>query len=354
MVPHIRHLLKKSKEVFLDCALENGGIVAANTDNLCYSKETKNYRFVWPRDAAFILYAVKLLGIPKIEERFVRWLLERVEGFLETGLLFRRYATNGAKDPESGAQYQPDQAGALLWALTRGRQKPSKEKKQVISLLAEGLCGTWQGKHFSRTIYDLWEERKIIPREKSNFVYSLAACSVGLSQAARKVSQGRWEKASQEMGEAIQRCNGSYYPRICGTRIDRKIDASCLGLVWPFRVEALEQRMVGSLKMIEQKLFSSRGILRYEGDRYDGAVKEGKTGQGGGGSWPLLTFWYVIALSRIDRKKEADLLFRTYSQQFMDNIPEQVFSTKGKSSITPLAWSHAMFVIAAYELGYKL
>jgi GH15 family glucan-1,4-alpha-glucosidase len=33
-------------------------------------------------------------------------------------------------------------------------------------------------------------------------------------------------------------------------------------------------------------------------------------------------------------------------------IPEQIFEDKSRPSISPLLWSHAMFVIAAKFLGY--
>lgn len=347
MTKKVAHLLKKSREVILDCALENGAIVAANTDNPRYPKDVKDYRFVWPRDAAFILYAAKLLHIPKLEKRFAQWLLERAEGFSETGMLFQRYTTNGAKDAYYGAQYQPDQAGALLWAL---HKDSSKETKRVISLLAEGLYINWQRRHFSRTIFDLWEDRPISSKQQRNFSYTLASCSFGLSMAAKALREKRWELTSKEMKEALRYCGTSFYSRGSKTKENKNIDASTLGLVWPFSVVSQDKKLNNSLKIIQERLLAPEGVHRYERDRYDGSTKNGKTGRNRAGGWPLLTFWYVIALSRLKRKKEAREIFLNYIENFEDYIPEQLFRDKAKPSISPLAWSHAMFVVAAHEI----
>lgn len=350
MKSKINQLIKISKEVILDCCLENGAIIAANTDKNYYLKNVNNYRYVWPRDTAFILYAANLLGIKNIQKPFIKWLLNRAEDFSETGVIFQRYVTNGPKDTEFGFQYQPDQAGTLLWSLLEIYKKLDKDTEEVIRLLADGLCKNWSGKHFKITTYDLWEERKIFPSLKDNFSYSLAACSFGLNQAYKRLGDKKWLKTSNDMKKALKSTGKDYCSR---TAFDKRIDASILGLVWPFQVFETDSKLYRSVELIEEKLLTSQGVKRYVNDKYDGEMKNMRHCKRGAGGWPLLTFWYIIALSKIDKKEEARKLFNDYIRKFKDNyIPEQLFDNKIQASISPLCWSHSMFVIAAKELGY--
>ena len=87
----IKQLLDSSKDVILDCTLENGGIVAANSSKEYYSKDAKNYFYVWPRDGAYNCMAADVVGINYIQEKFFTWLSDRAEGWEETGLFYEKY-----------------------------------------------------------------------------------------------------------------------------------------------------------------------------------------------------------------------------------------------------------------------
>ena len=352
MMNKVNQLIETSKEVILDCCLENGAIVAANTDKEYYPKNVNNYRFVWPRDISFTLYAANLLNIKNIQKPFIRWLLNRAEGFSETGIIYQRYATNGARDTCFGYQYQPDQAGALLWSLLEICKKLDSEVKKTIKLLANGLCKNWNGKNFKISIYDLWEERKTVPSLKDNFIYTLAACSFGLKKAYEKLGEKKWLKVSNEMKNILKKSGENYYPRLWGRIPDKRIDASVLGLVWPFNVIKKDKKLLNSIKLVKEKLLTPLGIKRYENDEYDGRIENGTHWKKGAGGWPLLTFWYIIALSKINKKIEAKKLFNNYIKKFNKYIPEQIFDNKIQTSVSPLCWSHAMFVIASKELGF--
>ena len=66
MEKKIKELIKSSKKVIKDCALENGAIVAANVDKPYVHREAANYRWVWPRDAAFVCVAADILELSLI------------------------------------------------------------------------------------------------------------------------------------------------------------------------------------------------------------------------------------------------------------------------------------------------
>ncbi|MCH7759330.1 hypothetical protein IID20_03165 [Patescibacteria group bacterium] len=352
MEAKIKQLIKTSKKVILDCSLENGAIVAANTDHEQYPKNVANYRYVWPRDVSFTLYAASLLNIKDIQKKFLDWLLNRAEDFSDTGIIYQRYATNGARDTEFGYQYQPDQAGALLWSLLATNKKLNNQTEKVVKLLAKGLCKNWDKNHFFQSTHDLWEERYTIPQLKDNFGYTLAACSFGLGQTAQRLNKRKWLKVSQEMKQSLQNFKGNYYVRLWGQLPDKSIDASVLALIWPFQVMEINKKLLKSLELVEQKLLTPQGVKRYEHDQYDGRIANFTHWKKGAGGWPLITFWYIIALSKSGRKIEARKLFDEQINKFKNFIPEQVFDNELQISVSPLCWSHSMLVIASRELGY--
>jgi len=91
----IQELIKVSKEVIKESSLENGAIVAANSDKLSYPSTVQDYRRFWVRDAAYICMSADLLGLENIPERFFDWCLNRAEGFNETGIFQNAYNVNG-------------------------------------------------------------------------------------------------------------------------------------------------------------------------------------------------------------------------------------------------------------------
>ena len=130
-------------------------------------------------------------------------------------------------------------------------------------------------------------------------------------------------------------------------------DTSLLGLVYPAGVvDALDEKMRGTIdKIIEKNTVDNGGLLRYPKDRYCGSVKNGRVTLTGAGAWPLLNFWMAIYLCMCGDKKNARKYFNWPLERTEQHIPEQIFRDKKKSSVSPLAWSHAMFIIAADFLG---
>jgi len=203
MDQRVDELIESSKQVIRDSQVENGAIVAANTDKEYYPDDVANYRFVWPRDAAFTIYAEKLLGMDKLEAEFIEWLHDRAEGFSDSGLIFHRYATNGPRDTDFGHQYQPDQAAALLWTILETNSELTQKQNETVHLLADGLWSQWHGNSFAQNTHDLWEERTAHHDKNENFTYSLAACSKALYLAADRMGEQKWRKKADEMRERL-------------------------------------------------------------------------------------------------------------------------------------------------------
>ncbi|MCX7779224.1 MAG: hypothetical protein N2259_03230 [Patescibacteria group bacterium] len=358
MFKEIKKLIAKSKLVIKDCALENGAIVAANTDHDYYPREAANYRWVWPRDAAFICRAADILGLKEIPEKYFRWLLDRPQDFKKDSLLYTNYATNG-RFGSMGKIFQPDQMGESLWAIySHFKNDLSKalKFKELIERLANGLCRVWQKTHFSIHTIDLWEDvsRKTTTTMENNFTYSLAACAHGLILANKIIPHSLWLKTAQQMIKEIEEAydqKRGYFLRSVGKVLDTNIDASLLGLVWPFEIFSPDDpRMIRTIERIERNLVENGGVHRFQFDYFD---SEGSAWEGGG-AWPILNFWLAIYwLLRKNRKKALSYYQWVVKKvrKFNYFIPEQIFEDF-RIGLYPLAWSHAMFIIASQYLGF--
>lgn len=347
----IDRLLKISQEVLSDCAVENGAIIAANTDKPYYPREAANYHYVWPRDAAFICAAAEELKLP-IQEPYFTWLTDRPEDFKKDQLLYGNYATNGRLGTLT--DFEPDQMGTTLWAIYVHFEKNLKAAlkfRELIERLANGLVAVWNKTFFLQNTTDIWEEsnRQTSTRIENNFTYSLAACARGLMDANEIVPHHLWKEAALQMLSEIDEAHREkegYFFRNQGKISDPNVDASLLGLVYPFNVvEPDDKRMIDTIRKMEETIVTDGGVHRYQYDYYDG---EGSAWEGGG-VWPLLNLWMAIYWQRLGDTAKAWAYYSWVLDHVEDYIPEQIFPDFRKG-IYPFAWAHAMFVLATKEL----
>jgi len=389
----IKELIKASKEVIADGSLENGAIVAANSDRAVYPSTSQDYRYVWVRDAAYVCMAADLLGLRDIPERFFGWCLNRAEGFQQTGLFCNAYHVNGTlhgtlvppnglRVPRNvadkcidlihcGTQFQPDQSGSLLLAIAHHAEHFNVEVSKFADLIektADGICRSWRGNAFVLPCFDLWEERCVPPGQRRCHTYSLAMCISGLRVAIRLAGKKKtWLRTEKEMSnvfvEMYSRSTGSLPRTYRAGRMaergktrkeDSLPDTSLLGLVYPSGIlDPLDEKMARTVhELIERNTTNDGGLLRYPGDLYCGGVRKGWVTLTGAGAWPLLSFWMAIYYCLCQDNSSAEKHFNWPLARINKYIPEQIFRDKSKPSISPLLWSHAMFVIAAGFLGH--
>lgn len=335
-----------SLEVIKDCCLVNGAIVAANSDREDYPCDVQNYRYVWPRDAAYICVAADRAGEHSIQENFYRWLINRAEGS-DAGLLYQNYYTNG---PKRWLGLQIDQNGSILWSIHEHfKGKYPDYAKELIIKLADGILGLWSGDHFNQITQDLWEERFTYPELKQYHTYSLASCIKGL-ECASDVSTKYSETAKEMKNVLIQAIAHDKSIRTPGKLPDMTPDASMLGLIWPFGIYEPKSSESGKIiEMVEKNLVKDYGVYRYPYDSYCGYRKYGIDGRRGSGPWPLLGFWMGIIQKLAGRpekaKKYADFVYQYCQKNQTELLPEQIFDNTIQKSVRPLAWSHAMHIL---------
>lgn len=351
----IKLISDTSLRVITDCCLENGGIVAANSTKEYYTKDAKNYFYVWPRDAAFACIALDVTGHSIYQPNFFNWCFNNAEGFSNTGLFYEKYDPNGLK---VNANFQPDQTATFLlavWNYCKHQTVRISQFEKMVSLAANGICSVWNKGAFKVITTDVWEERNCFPNLEENFSYSLAACIKGLRCANDMFPHHKWIKVADKMKIKLDKHCSVYFVRSFGKLPDARIDASILGLVYPFGVyEANDTRVIASISEIEKRLSINGGIHRYELDEYDGWFCEGKHRNKGAGAWPVLNFWLSIYFSiKGDKEKAQKYYFWVLNQINSDGfIPEQIFDNPFQKSVSPLLWSHAMFILASHYLGF--
>lgn len=348
-------LVSTSSRVFQDCLLPNGCLVASPSHAPYFPRQAKSYLYCWPgRDLGFSVAGMEALG-HSVRDPLLRWMLERAEGFRETGLIYEEYHPNG---PRRGPEWQPDQAGTLLWALCRAPRLDHAAEREVVELAANGLVRHWTGEGFDRRHRDLWERRFASPRHGSNLTYTLAACAKGLLIAGDAYQRGEWVAVGEDMAQRVRGSVdaelGRYTRRFGGPQRDLNPDASLMGLVWPFDIVPVDDALSRTVAAIESDLLDGLGVRRYIFDGYDGEVEEiGAELRQGGGAWPLLTFWFAIVLERLGRRDDALRVFRSGLESANDDghFPEQRWRDgDSRVGVTPLLWSHMKFILALSEL----
>ena len=376
----VEKILEKSKEVFRNCSLPNGAIIAADVNNPIYPKNVKWYGYVWLRDASFVCYACDLLGMYEISEKFFKWCLDYAEGIRE-GIFAHKYFPNGRiagdfdlilnnselkgskrkivknylKVKVFYVQFQPDQLGSLIWSIfEHSKFRSIEDFKELVEILANGICKFWKKSHFSLPSFDLWEERVALPKLKQVHTYSLASCCKGLECAIRIFKGSEkikiWERTLKQMKMVLEKCyvrNMGHFVRTFGEKIDEAIDSSLVSLVWPweqFKVD--DERVTKTVDKILSENEINGGILRYKEDEYVGKMDFLDLKKGRGGCWPIINYWLAIYFCLKNEKENALKYFNWVNERTIDGyLAEQIIDDK-PSSIIPLAWSHAMFVIA--------
>jgi len=345
----IKALVQTSKGVLSSCCLENGAIVAANSDKSYYPKNAYNYRYVWPRDASFILMAADIIDL-NIHNNYINWLLNRAEDFKKDGLLLQNYNTNGLKRWQN---FQPDSNGLTLIAINEHfGDDLSSEAKEVVKLVADGLCNVWDETHFNQETQDLWEERFTFPDLDDNFTFTLATTTRGLKCAYLMLKDERYKLVAEKMNNRLMKHGDRNFFRSFGKISDERVDASLLFLTILKVVEPNDPRMRETVRLIEEKLLKD-GVMRYEHDDFDGWRIHGKDRKKGAGTWPILTFALSIFHVMAGNREKAMDHYLSVIDRVEDHIPEQFFDNDMQVSVKPLAWSHSMFILATEKLGIR-
>jgi glucoamylase len=333
------------------------------------------YGFVWPRDLAFVVLSFLAGGRGDLVAAALGW-LARMQ--TPEGLWLHRHWTDGTLAPSWGL-HQGDETGAVLFAyesawrtlgdeeLDRSLWPSARRAGSFLAAFVDPATG------LPRATVDLWEQHE------GQHAYSAAATAGGLDaaaamaarhepaleagfrEAAEAVRVGieaelwsdehgrylrtRWVGRPDDKGEPVPPAfaSGLPYPNRSALSVDpfdARVDSSLLGLAWPFRaVDPAGSRMRATVAAIERELLQPcGGVLRHEDDDY-----------AGGNPWLLTTLWLGLYYRQVgdDAGLRRCLDYALSRRTALDLLPEQADREGRPAWVLPLAWSHAMLVLAA-------
>ncbi|PJE75510.1 glycoside hydrolase family 15 protein [Candidatus Uhrbacteria bacterium CG10_big_fil_rev_8_21_14_0_10_48_11] len=354
-----------------------GAIVAAPTTSLpeeVGGLRNWDYRYVWIRDATFVLYALNVLGYRNEAKRFFRF-IERVArhcSMCEVDLhLF--YTIWGHRVPREQAlhhfagykgshpvrvgndatdQFQLDIYGSLIDAhyfmSTRGIGV-SRLSRAIIIELVNDIAEHWQDADNG-----IWEVRTGM----QHYTYSKVMAWVGVSRALRlakrlhinKKTITAWKKLEEEIAAWIwtycfdeKRNTLVQHPET-----DSQDAVNYLIVLLQF----FEQDDVRAKQTID----ATSRELRYH-DIFVYRYRENDGLAGGEGAFVLATFWLIAALAYTGNNKEARRLLTKFEKQLPKSglIAEEIDPKTGEYlGNFPQAFSHIGYIMSAYYLDrYK-
>ncbi|MHB1285868.1 MAG: glycoside hydrolase family 15 protein [Leptospirales bacterium] len=358
---------------------DNGAVVAAvDSESLSFSRDT--YAYLWPRDAAMMAYALDLAGFGDFTQKFYSLLpsLLSPQGFLHHK--YHPTLSIGSSWHPSGTSGTPlypiqlDETALPIWALYRHfelyRDLDTIRPLYYHFVLpaARFLAGFRDSKTgLPLPSYDLWEERPGVSTHTAATVYAgLSAAALFAEGFGDLQDRDRFRRAAEEVRKGILSklfdssaglflrglvldASGALFP-------DRTPDAS-ISALFQFQVLPVQdERLIGTMQWLEKTLWVPGmigGIARYQNDYYyqqDGTVP--------GNPWVIATIWILqwkILTTPAPLKDPGILsLIDWVADRAGESgmLPEQVHPMTGERlSVSPLAWSHAEWVIAVSMLS---
>ncbi len=371
--PEVVRMLKRSLLIMRTHVDNGGGIIASCDSNILqFSRDT--YSYIWPRDSAIIAMAFDVAGFQEVSRRFFDFCNRSIS---EQGFMHHKYSPDGSMgstwlalvDSKGRVQLpiQEDETALVICALWKHFQRYKdvefvKEVYQNLVVKATDFLleyrDPWTG--LPRPSFDLWEEKMGV------FTWTVSTVYAAIKAAARfarvfydKARQENLNRAAEEVKRAMienlydseqRRFIKAIYPD--GSR-DLTPDASLAAtfIYGPFGAD--EEMVEETMKAITAKLWVEPGIggmARYVGDNYQ------RVSQHSPNPWIICTLWLARwkiakAKSLEDLKGGMDLIVWAIRRASPSGVmAEQIDPDTGAHvSVSPLAWSHAEFVITVYE-----
>jgi len=351
-----------------------GALVAAPTTSLpeqLGGGRNWDYRYSWLRDAAFTIYALMTLGFLEEAASFMEWVQRRCESATAERDVMIMYSIDGKEDVEETVldhldgyrgsrpvrignsavgQRQLDVYGELMDSVyLYNREAP------ISYDLWTGLCQRldWLAKHWQEPDEGIWEIRG--PRQR--FTYSALMTWVAYDRAGRLARDRglpapveRWRKLAAAAHRYVQESCWDpelrSYVMYPGSKL---LDASVLVMPLVKFAGPTDPRFLSTLDRITAELTSDSLVSRYASTGHDGIAD-------GEGTFSLCSFWYVEALTRAGRVREARMIFEkmlTYANH-LGLYAEEVGASGEALGNFPQAFTHLALISAAVNLDRAL
>jgi GH15 family glucan-1,4-alpha-glucosidase len=357
-----------------------GALVAAPTTSLPEDpggSRNWDYRYSWLRDAAFTIHELMRLGFVEEAGSFMDWVEERCETATKERDVRIMYTVDGGEDLEervlghldgyrgarpvrigNGAvgQRQNDVYGELMDSVYLFNQEQPISYDLWVAL-SKRL--DWLSRHWEEPDEGIWEMRG----SRQRFTFSALMTWVAFERAARLARDrglpgplSRWRKLAASAYRYVQ---GSCWDPSLGSYVmypgSQLLDASLLVMPLAKFSGPNDPRFLSTLDRISSELTSDSLVSRYAPTGVDGITcADGSAA--GEGTFNLCSFWYVEALTRAGRVREARLTFEkmlTYACH-LGLFAEQIGASGEALGNFPQALTHLALISAAMNLDQAL
>jgi len=352
-----------------------GALVAAPTMGLPETiggERNWDYRYTWPRDAAFTLYALTRLGFHEEAHNFMEWIQNICRN--SEGRLQPLYGIDGRTEIHeeelshlsgyhnsrpvrlgNGAynQLQLDLYGAVLDAAYLHNKHGVPLDYDVWYNLEPIL--DWLSENWQQTDEGIWEIRG----GRRPFVSSRVLSWVALDRAIRMARQrglpsgeDRWIKQRDAIYKEIMEKGWNperkSFVQYYGSRA---LDASLLLMPLVKFVGPTDPRWLATLDRIQEELSHDTLVYRY---KVAEAADDGFSSEEG--SFSICSFWLVECLARAGRLEEARLaLEKMFSYaNHLGLFAEEIGPSGEALGNFPQAFTHLALISAAVNLDHAL
>ncbi|MHA3703323.1 glycoside hydrolase family 15 protein [Jatrophihabitans sp. YIM 134969] len=358
-----------------------GGIVASPTFSLPEwpgADRNWDYRYVWLRDAAFVMFAMLRIGFVDECRAFALWLVQRCQDIVDGAGLHPVYRLDGSPPPEeveldhlagfagstpvrvgnnAYGQVQLDVLGEVMDALyLYDRVDPiSWRLWEALTVQLD-----WLAEHWEEPDAGIWEVRG----ERQQFVSSKVLVWVAFERAGRLARRrglpgehDRWRDLADRAYRWVQEHGwdeetGAYVQRAGSS----DLDSSALLIPMLRFASGNDPRVASTMDVIAERLGTDGLIYRYqtrEQDR-DASHLDGVGGEEG--TFTVSTFWHVENLARAGRVGDARRAFErtlTYAGE-LALFAEQIGPAGEALGNYPQGLTHLGLISAATTLDRRL
>ncbi len=349
----------------------SGAIVAAPTSSLPEAiggPRNWDYRYVWVRDAAFSVYALRRVGLTSEATGFLGWVLDSVERAERAAVLYDLdgHVPEGELVDAELEGYRA--SGPVRWGNGAADQQQNDAYGEIIDCAYQSVVGgdgptlPWERlRPLIDTAAEVWREPDHgiweVRTDGHVFTYSAAMCQVALHRGAAIARRlglpgdvERWEREAETIREAVldaawDEGRGSLTEHLGGGGLD----ASLLTLPLRRVVDANHPKMKATVEAVVRELGAGDGLLyRYLPDESPDGL------EGHEGAFLLCSFWLVDNLVMQGRTDEASELFGSLCARggHLGLLPEQIDPGTGDFlGNYPQAFSHVGVVSSAVNLA---
>lgn len=316
--------------------LDDGATVAAWTER---------WRYVWPRDAAFVAVALARTG--HVDDALdVLGFLDRVQG--ADGSFEARYLPDGSGTPDDRAP-QTDGTGWALWATAEVLDATPPDDRAAAAEDLRGLVERSTDRAVALTADDglppaspdYWEvaEDELTLGTAAPLLAGLEAAPGLLALLGEDDAAAGAREAADRTRAAVEAAFGDGYGRYASTS-GTLPDAAVAFTLPPFQPEALD----GAADAWE----ASQAAMA----RPAGGLAPGAGWKQDGISWTPQTSLYALTAAANDRPDEARarLDWLDAHRTALGALPEKVLADGSPAAVAPLAWTAANVVLAVDAL----